>query len=184
MLSQSLPNACNSNLKGSLRPRLSFHWSFLSLHSKFMCRVELQGSFKPLKWFAEQPVELECGRCLNGLWTWLNRRGAVFVSSSYCSVWVAFLLIRPQSGLQAATWQMCSFRSIPLLLKILVSNPGSTWLFKSKATPFRNIRSFYFHIKWQAGDHNEISYRVTARKYLWSVVILVIIDKGRYHYPI
>lgn len=74
MLSQSLPNACNSNLKGSLRPRFSFHWSFLSLHSKFMCRVELQGSLKPLTWFAEQPEELECRRCLNGLRTWLSRR--------------------------------------------------------------------------------------------------------------
>lgn len=181
MLSQSLPNACNSNLRGSLRPRLSFHWSFLSLHSKFMCRVELQGSFKPLKWFAEQPVELECGRCLNSLWASLNRRGAVFVIRSYCSVWVAFLIICPHSGLQAPTWQMCSFRSSPLLLKILDSNPGSTWLFKS---PFGKVCSVYLNFKWQTGDHNEISYRVVARKYLWSVVLSVIIEKGRYHYLI
>jgi len=111
MLSQSLPNACNSNFKGSLRPRLSFHCAFLSLHSKFMCRVELQGSFKPLKWFAEQPVGLECGRCFNSLWTSLKRKGALFVNRCYSSTWVTFLGIPPLSGSQAATWQMCSSSS-------------------------------------------------------------------------
>lgn len=124
MLSQSLPNACNSNFKGSLRPRLSFHWSFLSLHSKFMCRVELQGSFKPLKWFAEQPVELECGRCLNHLWTSLSRRGAVFVNSYYCSRSHSSLLVH-----------IAACRLPPGRCDPLDSNSGPTWPFKWKAMP-------------------------------------------------
>ena len=162
MLSQSLPNACNSNLQGSLRPRLSFHWSFLSLHSKFMCRVELQGSFKPLKWFAGQPVELECGRCLNSLWTSLNGSGAVLVHSSHCRARGTFLTVCPHRGLQAATWQMGFFRPSPLLRKILGSNPASARLLKSKATPSRKPSSVYFNFKWQTGDHHEISYRAES----------------------
>lgn len=159
MLSQSLPNACNSNFKGSLRPRLSFHWSFLSLHSKFMCRVELQGSFKPLKWFAEQPVELECGRCLNHLWTSLSRRGAVFVNSYYCSMQVTFLVTRPHSGLQAATWQMRSFRF-------------KFWphlAIQMKGYAFRQACSICFNFNWQLSDYNEVICRVVAIRYLWSV---------------
>lgn len=142
MLSQSLPNACNSNLKGSLRSRLSFQWSFLSLHSKFMCRVELQGSFKPLKWFAEQAVELECGTCLKGLWAWLQRKGAV--SEQLClhrlgctphhwHDWQA----APGWGVLWGQFLHCS--------TVLTSNPGSTCLFKSKATSFGKVCSAYFN---------------------------------------
>lgn len=177
MLSQPLPNACNSNLKGSLRPGLSFHWSFLSLHSKFMCRVELQGSFKPLKWFAEQPVDLEWGRCLKGLWTSWYLWMALAAESglhSWLSVLIVVCRLPPGSP----------FMSSPSLIKPVVSNPGSTSLLKSKCTPFRKVCSVYFNFKWHTGDHNEISYSLVARKYLWSVILSVITDKGRNHYLI
>lgn len=66
--------------------------------------------------------------------------------------WVTFLGIPPLSGLQAATWHMCSSSSSPVLLQILDSNPGFTWLLKTKAALSRKAHSVCFNFRCQPGD--------------------------------
>lgn len=106
---------------------------------------------------------------------------------------VAFVALTAESGLHS--WLsvlivVCRlppgspFTSSSSLIKLVVSNPGSTSLFTSKSTPFRKVCSVYFNFKWHTGDHNEISYSLVAIKYLRSVTLSVITDKGRNHYLI